>query len=80
MICLYRVQKQAKPMNARLVCTLGRSGAIMMGRGAMECFWAAGWVLFPDLSIDDTGILSVRKFIKSILMVCVLFCMCLKCQ
>lgn len=68
------------PLDVRLVCTLGRSGAIMMGRGIMECFWAASWVLFPDLSVDYMGILSVKKLIKSIFMTYVLFCMCLKLQ
>lgn len=50
------------PLDVRLVCTLGKSGAIMMGR---EKWSVSG--LPADLSVGYTGILSVRKFIKSIL-------------
>lgn len=58
-ICLYYIQKQAKLLKAvkcQISDILGRSGAVTTRR-IIGCFWGAGCIPFPDLSVGYTSIL-----------------------
>lgn len=63
-------------LELRVVITLDRSGALRLERGPRDT--SDDYAVFPNLGVGYTGMLSTRTFVKSMLMVCVLFCMCLK--